>query len=367
MIVRLLIPLVLLAQALALVGAAVAHEARPLSIVVEELAEGRSALSWRAPASIEAVNAPAVALGGPCRALAEPSRGDPFAGRALYDCGGGARGAAIIIRYPLYNPSVASLIRVERLSGEVSTALIGPEIAEWTIPAAESFAGVARSYFELGVKHILIGIDHILFLAGLLFLAGSRPETGDGPREMSAEKPDSRPRARWPVEAARPAYGRVLVTVTGFTLAHSLTLALVALDLVRVSVPAIEALIAFSIVFVAAEIARGDRTTIAWRRPVIVASTFGLLHGAGFAAALGEIGLPQAERIAALFFFNIGVEAGQIMIVTFAFVGLFLLRRAAAVLPANAVPQFRPLKIAGYALGFISAYWFVERAAALLA
>lgn len=363
MIVRLLILLVLLAQALALVGPAVAHEARPLSIVVEELAEGRSALSWRAPASIEAVNAPAVALGSPCRALAEPSRGEPLAGRALYDCGGGAGGAAIIIRYPFYNPSVASLIRVERRSGEVSTALIGPEIAEWTIPAAESFAGVARSHFELGVKHILIGIDHILFLAGLLFLAGSRPS----PREMPAKTSDARARAERPVETARPAYARVLVTVTGFTLAHSLTLALVALDLVRVSIPAIEALIAFSIVFVAAEIARGDRTTLAWRRPVIVASTFGLLHGAGFAAVLGEIGLPQTERVAALFFFNVGVEAGQIIIVTLAFAGLFVLRRAAAQLPANAVPPFPPLKAAGYALGFVSAYWFVERAAALFA
>jgi hydrogenase/urease accessory protein HupE len=356
-----IIRLAILALAiLASMGAACAHEARPLSIGIEELAPGHYAVHWRAPASIEAVNAPAVALGAPCRALAEPSREDPLAGRALYDCGAGLERATLSIRYRFYNPSIASLVTIERRSGEISTALLGPEISAWPLPAAESLAGVSRSYFELGVKHILIGIDHILFLIGLLFLAG----TSAAPREMPLPAAQDGAPVR-PVRGEFGAWRRTLVTITGFTLAHSLTLALVALDAIRVSVPTIEALIALSIVFVAAEIARGDRTTIAWRRPVIVASTFGLLHGAGFAAVLREIGLPQTERVAALFFFNVGVEAGQLILVALTFAGLFLFRRAAIGVPQLKGSPIPLLKAAGYALGLVSAYWFFERAAAL--
>jgi hydrogenase/urease accessory protein HupE len=356
-----------------------------LSIVIEEMAEGRYSLSWRAPPSIERENAPRVMLGAPCAAVST-SAADSLAGRTIYRCDMDIEAAPLTIAYPYFNPSVASLVRVVRRSGEVSTALLGPETSEWRAPAPESFAGVAASYFALGAEHILIGIDHILFLAGLLILART-------PR-------------------------RILITVTGFTLAHSLTLALVALDAIRVSVPTIEALIALSIVFVAAEIARGDKTTLAWRRPVIVATTFGLLHGAGFAAVLGEIGLPQTEKIAALLFFNIGVEAGQLLLVGAALAGALLLRvlRRAGVsspplrpfgpLPPRAkarkpgigalrrrAGEGRPrrmwfipppftgevstksteggtqyaTKLAGYALGLVSAYWFIERAWAVLA
>ncbi len=313
-----------------------AHEARPLSIVIEEMADGRFSLSWRAPSSIAAENAPVVAIGAPCEALSHPPAADALAGRAIYACSEGLEAALLTIVYPSFNPSVSSLVRVARRSGEVSTALLGPETSAWRAPAAESFAGVAKSYFALGMEHILIGIDHILFLAGLLILSGT-------PRRM-------------------------LITVTGFTLAHSLTLALVALDAIRVSIPTVEALIALSIVFVAAEIARGDRTTLAWRRPVIVATTFGLLHGAGFAAVLGEIGLPQTERIAALLFFNVGVEAGQLVLVAAAFAALLLWRAIAPHMRAR-LPKFpvSTVKAAGYGLGVVSACWFIERAWALIA
>jgi hypothetical protein len=160
---------------------------------------------------------------------------------------------------------------------------------------------------------------------------------------------------------------RVLLTATGFTIAHSLTLALVALDVVRVSIPAVETLIAFSIVFVASEIARGEKATLSWRRPIIVAMTFGLLHGAGFAAALAEIGLPQTEKPAALLFFNLGVEAGQVMLAIAAFAAFWLGRRAldASRLAPLTAPAFE--RLAGYALGIVSAYWFIERGAAIFA
>ncbi len=275
-----------------------AHEARPLSVLAAE-ENGRVVLTWRAPGSIDAANTPDVSLGGSCAPAIAPRRSvDPLSGRADYRCADGLAGATVSVRYPAYNPSVSTLIRIIRDSGEVSTAVLGPQVSEWAAPAPESFGGVSKSYFGLGVKHILIGVDHILFLASLIVLSGT--------------------------------FRRVLITATGFTIAHSVTLALVALDAIRVSIPAIEALIALSIVFVAAEIARGRRETIAWRRPVAVASCFGLLHGAGFAAVLGEIGLPQTEKVAALLFFNLGIEAGQVLIIAAAFGGLAIVRTAGA-------------------------------------
>ncbi|MBB5519908.1 HupE/UreJ family protein [Amphiplicatus metriothermophilus] len=321
--------------ALAAAGAARAHDSRPLTVVIEETGQDVYAVRWRAPASVERANAPTASLGPPCIALSRPAE-TALEGSALYRCEGGLGDAEARVDWPVYNPSLATLFRLTYRSGETQSVLLGPERSVWTPAAPTAFAGVAANYFLLGVEHILIGIDHILFLFGLLILARSLP--------------------------------RILVTVTGFTIAHSVTLALVALDAARVSVPAVEATIALSIVFVAAEIARGDRTTLAWRRPVLVASAFGLLHGAGFAAALSEIGLPQTERVAALLFFNIGVEAGQLLLVAGALAGAFLWRRLARpALPAARAFPVSGETAAGYGLGLVSAFWFAERSWAVLA
>lgn len=320
-------------------GAARAHDARPLSVVATERDNGQVELAWRTPGSVEIENAPDVALGGACRLIGGQGAQDKrLEGRALYACQPGLSGATFEIKYRLYNPSIATLIRVVRASGETSTKLLGPEAESWAAPPPSTFASVAGNYFMLGVKHILIGIDHILFLFGLVLLA----------------------KTPW----------RVLGTITGFTLSHSLTLALVALGLLRVSVPAIEAAIALSIVFVAAELARGDKSTLASRHPILIASTFGLLHGAGFAAVLREIGLPQTETIPALLFFNVGVEAGQLLLIS-GYALLVLAWRAArlTIRPLNSLPAppLAPERLAGIGLGLISAYWFYGRAAAIFA
>lgn len=329
---RLLIAL--FAVAMGLIASAHAHEARPLTVLVEERDEGRALMSWKAPSSIDQPNTPQVTLGGACRPIDDGAAAPgAHSGHRVYMCGPGLEGLTLSVSYPLYNPSVSTLVRLTRANGEVHTAALGPDAKEWTAPPPATFAGVARSYFALGVEHILIGIDHILFFLGLLVLART-------PR-------------------------RVLITATGFTIAHSLTLALVALDKLTVSIPAVEACIALSIVFVAAEIARGKRTTLAWRRPVLVASTFGLLHGAGFAAALGEIGLPQTEKPAALLFFNLGVEAGQVLLALGAFGTAFAVSRFGEALRIPARPTALLERAAGYGLGIVSAYWFFERSAAL--
>ena len=234
----------------------------------------------------------------------------------------------MVIDYPLLNPSISSLLRIEFRSGETRSVILDPGEAEWRVPAPETFTGVIRDYFALGVEHIFGGIDHLLFLAGLLYIART--------------------------------LRRILITVTGFTLAHSITLFLVALDVLRVSIPAVETVIALSIVMLATEIARNDRTTLTWRRPVLVACGFGLVHGAGFAAALTETGLPQTEKISALLFFNLGVEAGQLLIISAVFTGLWLV----AHLPYPLLPAYdnRPLRlVCSYALGIVSTFWFIER------
>ena len=307
---------------------ALAHDSRPLFIELTELGGRAIDLKSTAPAAIDRENAPRVTLLEPCTEQRREAA-DPLRQHALFHCA--LEEATVAIEWPAYNPSISALVRVSYANGETRTAILEPSQNQWRAPAPDSFEGVARSYFLLGGKHILGGVDHLLFLGGLLLISGT--------------------------------LRRIMITITGFTLAHSVTLALVALGLVRVSIPATEAVIALSIVFLAVEIARGDKTTLAWRRPSLVASAFGLVHGAGFAAALGEIGLPKTETIAALLFFNVGVEAGQIAIIA------ALLLALSAARPFLSLPfaGARRERVAGYGLGIISAYWFIERLAAILA
>lgn len=310
-----------------------AHESRPLFVDVADLGAERVTLRAVAPASIESANLPAVSLSAPCESVSVARRNLRTL-EAEYRCTA-LSGAALTIDWPAFNPSVTTLVRATFASGQTRTAILPPDQSAWEVPTLHSFSGVAKSYFIIGGRHILFGIDHLLFLTGLLFIAGT--------------------------------LRRAIVTATGFTLAHSLTLALVALDVIQVSVAAVEAVIALSIVFLAAEIARGNRDTLAWRRPALVASAFGLAHGAGFAAALSEIGLPAGEKPAALLFFNLGVEAGQIGIILAIFASLFA-GKALTRRPMFDWNAQRPSQvIVGYALGVVSATWFAQRAAAIFA
>ncbi len=193
---------------------------------------------------------------------------------------------------------------------------------------SRSVADAARRYTLLGIEHILFGIDHLLFVAALLLLV----------------------RGPW----------MLVKTVTAFTVAHSLTLGLATLGVVEVPAAPVEACIALSIALVAAEGLRDSARGEPLGRPWLLAFGFGLLHGFGFAGALGELGLPPSEVPVALLFFNLGVEIGQLAFVA-ALLGLHaLLRRPLARLPrwTSAIP--------GYAIGCMATLWFYERIAALL-
>jgi hypothetical protein len=191
--------------------------------------------------------------------------------------------------------------------------------------APGSRASLARRYFLLGGEHILFGIDHLLFVAGLLLLV----------------------RGAWPL----------VKTITAFTVAHSITLGAAVLGRVPLGRGAVEAAIALSIVLLAREIVvrRRGHTHLVHRRPWVVAFAFGLLHGLGFAGALGDIGLRTADVPFALLFFNAGVEAGQI-----AFVGALLaVHRVTRGALRSAVPRLEP--VLGYALGALATFWFLSR------
>lgn len=322
--------------ALLLAGAASAHESRPLFVEITERAPGLFLVEWRAPLSVPNFNVPEPVLPDACAAAGPRSpMDDPgaYAYRQLYRCADGLSGQVIEIHFPVMNPSISSLVRLERHSGEVHTALLGPDETTWTVPDRETWTGVARQYLTLGVEHILKGYDHLLFLACLMLIART--------------------------------WRRILVTITGFTLAHSLTLALAALGVVRIPLPPVEAAIALSIVFLAVEIARGRRDTLTYRYPIAVSASFGLLHGLGFAAVLGEIGLPQTEIPAALLFFNVGVEIGQVLFaggLTLLVVLALIVVRRLRYRGQHSVERITKLQLpAAYVVGSLAAFWMVGR------
>jgi len=217
------------------------------------------------------------------------------------------------------------LARYERSDGTEQVARILPIHPSFRVEASPGPFEVVLTYTKIGIEHILTGVDHLLFVLALVLIVNG--------------------------------WRRLVTTITAFTIAHSITLAAATLGFVHVPSPPVEACIALSIVFVAAEIVHGrqGRPGLTKRAPWVVAFTFGLLHGLGFAGALSEVGLPQNAIPLALLFFNVGVEIGQLMFIS-AFLGVsFVVRR---------VPLAAPLwgwRILPYAIGSVAMFWVIQR------
>jgi hydrogenase/urease accessory protein HupE len=250
---------------------------------------------------------------------------------------GGLIGQVVAIE-GLSATSTDVLVRIESLGGAIQTERLSPTKTAFAVQAAPGAGDVAATYLRLGIEHILFGFDHLLFVLALVILV----------RE----------------------WRRVAVTVTAFTIAHSLTLAAATLGFVDVPGPPVEAAIALSIMFVAVEIlyARQGKPGLTARLPWVAAFSFGLLHGFGFAGALAEVGLPRHAIPIALLFFNAGVELGQLAFVTAVLSSIWLLRHAASRLSATALvkpPLDRLDDGVAYGIGAVAAYWLIERTAAL--
>ena len=242
-------------------------------------------------------------------------------------CDGGLAGRRVGID-GLPSTMTDVLVRIDYLDGSSVTHLLTPAAPEVVIAEAQGALAVVATYLVLGTEHILIGIDHLLFVLALLLL----------------------------VNGVR----RLIVTVTAFTLAHSITLGAATLGVVNVPQAPVEAVIALSILFLAAELGRkalgvGGSHDIALEFPWIVAFLFGLLHGFGFAGALADVGLPAQAVPLALLFFNVGVEIGQLIFI-FAVLGLAWVWRSVR-LPA---PRFWRAA-AAYGMGSVAAFWVLDR------
>ena len=321
--------LLVIALLLVLVPAAArADDNRPLTVAVEQTGPGEYEASWKVPANLSAAMVPEVVPPRGCRADNSRRWTDAlgFWGAARWRCDDPLAGGTIALDYPRTAVPLATIVRLRDAGGNEATLLGQPGEKRIAIPAVPADENLFLRFLRLGIEHILVGFDHLLFVAGLVFVAGT----------------------------AR----RIAVTVTGFTVAHSITLALAALGLVTFPPGAVEAVIALSIVFLAVEVAKGPRDTLTWRRPVAVAASFGLIHGFGFAAVLGEIGLPQDGLVTALLAFNLGIEIGQAVFAAAVFAAFRLLARVPAIGRPAQVQRF-----AAYAVGILASYWMFDRLA----
>jgi hydrogenase/urease accessory protein HupE len=308
-----------------------AHDARPLTITMAEQSAQLYRVIVRAPPTLPVQDVPTLHWPERCEPLESAPLSQSLGSTSLVRCNGGIEGAELELRYPGFNPSLTTLVRLDTLDGQSVTEVLPPDVTRWSVAAKPGFLQIASQYTMLGFQHILEGLDHLLFVAGLLLLAKQTR--------------------------------RIVLAVTGFTLAHSLTLALATFELVRLPIDLVEVLIALSVVFLAAEVVRNDAATFSQRFPILLSFVFGLLHGFGFASVLGEISLPTRAVVQGLLFFNVGVELGQLAFIC----ACLLLWRGFAMLRAH--QQFTAshwqnaalLRSGAYFVGIPAAYWFIER------
>jgi hydrogenase/urease accessory protein HupE len=308
-----------------------AHESRPGYLEAREVAAGRYEVLWKQPAVGDLVLRLSPVFPETCEMIGGDRRLAPGAmsTRLTLSCPGGLAGKTIQF-VGLEDTITNVLVRIYHLDGSEDTHLVHPTVPYVTIRGTTSWTERAWSYLRLGVEHIMLGVDHLLFVLGLLLII----------------------KDRW----------TLIKTVSAFTVAHSITLALATLGYADIPGPPLNAAIALSILFLGPEIVRSWRsqTSLTIRQPWVVAFAFGLLHGFGFASGLTATGLPRGEIPLALLLFNVGVEIGQLSFVCL----ILLLERS-----------FRQLEICwpiwmahapGYLVGSLGAFWTIQRTAMML-
>ena len=306
-----------------------AHELRPAYLELRETRAGEFSALWKTPMQGDARLALEPEFSGDTKRISEVvTRRPPGAAVQTWTVISPAlRGQTLSIR-GLEATMTDALVRIEFVDGTSWTQRLTARQPSAAIPVREAAFAVAGVYLTLGIEHILTGVDHLLFVLALLII------TCGG----------------W----------KLVKTVTAFTVSHSITLTAATLGFVHVPQRPVEAVIALSIVFVAAEILhrRRGREGITSRAPWVVALTFGLLHGLGFAGALSDIGLPQGNIPLALLFFSFGVETGHFLFIGTVLSLITLARRAKLIAPrwAELVPT--------YAIGGVAMFWLIQRVAA---
>jgi hydrogenase/urease accessory protein HupE len=313
--------------------AARAHESRPAYLEITETAPGQFSVLWRTPV-LAGMRLPLVLkMPDGVRNLQEPvvqELSDSLVERRWIDARpeglAGKRVEIVGLQYTITD----ALVRVQLLDGRAMQTIARPSAPWVEIAASQTWMGLAGTYVVQGMRHILFGADHMLFVLGLLLIVKDR--------------------------------FMLVKTVTAFTVAHSITLAVATLGYAEVPVLPLNAAIALSILFLGPEIVRSWRgeTSFTIRPPWVVAFVFGLLHGFGFASALTGAGLPRQALPLALVTFNVGVELGQL-----GFVALILaLERSFRALEVS-WPRW-VAALPAYTVGSLGAYWTLQRLALLL-
>jgi len=315
-------------------GAAVcAHESQPGTLDLRQVAKDRYEVLWRAPIYYGQPHPARLALPDDWKNVVQPTvrmLPDSQVFRRVVNVGSrGVEGS--ILRFPGLEKTITDVfVRLNRLDGTTMTAVVRPSKPYAQLRGERTWYTTAGEYIGLGFHHILQGVDHLLFVLGLLLIVKGRM--------------------------------MLLKTITAFTVAHSITLAIATLGYASAPLPPLNAAIALSILFLGPEIVRTWRgeSSLTIRFPWVVAFLFGLLHGFGFASGLSTTGMPKAELPLALLFFNVGVEAGQLV---FVFAALAL-ARSFKVLEVR-WPRWAEA-LPGYAVGSLGAYWTIQRTVILL-
>jgi hypothetical protein len=308
-----------------------AHESRPAYLELTQTDEDTFDVLWKVPARGDRRLGLYVRFPENCEVVAEPRgmfTGGAWVERWSIRHSGALVGETIHID-GLRSSLTEAHVRIARLDGRTLIARLMPSDPSFTVAASPTRLQAALAYLTIGIKHILGGVDHLLFVLGLLFLV----------------------RSRW----------MLVKTVTSFTIAHSITLAVATLGYARAPSELLNVLIAMSILFLGPEIVRLTRgeTTLTIRHPWLVAFAFGLLHGFGFASGLTSLGLPQAEIPLALLLFNVGVEIGQL-----GFVAVLLgVHASLRQLEFQWSPRLE--LVPGYLIGSLGAYWMIGRLAVM--
>ncbi len=305
-----------------------AHRLQPAYLQINEQSAGKFSILWKRPFVGNRPMSIYPQLPSGCSNITEsPVQALPSGAveRWFVDCGASGIVNNEIVISGLPATQTDTLLRIRLIDGGMHTTVLRPESPSFLVPLKPSKLKVAGSYLVLGIEHILGGFDHLLFVLGLLLIVRSTV--------------------------------LLIKTITSFTLAHSVTLAMAALGFVHVPQTPVEAVIALSILFLATELVKQHRgeTGLTTKAPWLVALCFGLLHGFGFAGALTEVGLPQTDIPLALLFFNVGVEVGQLMFVAGVLTATLLIQKMKLRWPVWAE------QVPAYAIGSLAAFWFIQR------
>jgi hypothetical protein len=314
-------------------GESFAHESQPGLLELRQLGATRYEIIWRAPVYYGRPHPARLQLPGDWQTVGQPTvrqLSDSALHRRMVDVPGDSINGNVV-RFPGLEGTITDVfVRVSRLDGTTYTQVVRPSRPDAVLRGERPWYVSSLEYLAVGFHHIILGVDHLMFILGLMIIVR----------------------------------GRMILfkTISAFTVAHSITLALATLGYANVPTQPLTAAIALSILFLGPEIVRVWRgeTSFTIRHPWVVAFAFGLLHGFGFASGLSVTGMPRAELAPALLFFNVGVELGQLCFVVLILIVLHSFKKIELRWPrwVEVIP--------GYAVGSLGAYWTIQRVAIML-